>query len=124
VLILLPLLVVAYALGLPALFEATLAAPFLGRLVVAVAALAPLGLLMGMPFPKGLALLEQTAPALITWAWGVNGAVSVVASILAALLALSFGFSAVLALGAACYAGAWITAAGIHVPRSPSSPRR
>ena len=124
VLILLPLLVVAYALGLPALFEATLAAPLWGRLVVAVVALAPPGLLMGMPFPKGLALLEQRAPALITWAWGVNGAVSVVASILAALLALSLGFSAVLALGAACYALGWITAAGIHVPRSPSSPRR
>ena len=124
VLILLPLLVVAYALGLPALFEATLAAPLWGRLVVAVVALAPPGLLMGMPFPKGLALLERRSPALITWAWGVNGAVSVVASILAALLALSFGFSAVLALGAACYAGAWITAAAIRAPRSPSSPRR
>ena len=132
VLILLPLLVVAYALGLPALFGATLAAPLWGRLVVAVVALAPPGLLMGMPFPKGLALLEQSAcpehsrraPALITWAWGVNGAVSVVASILAALLALSFGISTVLAVGAACYALGWVTAAAIRVARSTSSPRR
>ena len=124
VLILLPVLVVAYALGLPALFETTLAAPLWGRLIVTVAALAPPGLLMGMPFPKGLALLERRAPALVTWAWGVNGAASVVASILAALLALSFGFSAVLAVGAACYTGAWIMAVAIRVPRSPSSPRR
>jgi len=124
--LLLPLLVVAYALGLPALFEATLAASLGGRLVVAVVALAPPGLLMGMPFPKGLALLEQrdAAPVLIPWAWGVNGAVSVVASILAALLALSCGFSAVLAAGAACYAGAWVTAAAIRAPRSPLPPRR
>jgi spermidine synthase len=124
VLILLPVLVGVYVLGLPALFAATLAAPLAGRLIVAVAALAPLASLMGMPFPQGLALLECRAPGLIAWAWGVNGAVSVVASILAALLALSFGFSAVLVVGAACYLGAWITVAAIRVPHSPSSPRR
>jgi len=125
VLVLLPLLVTAYALGLPSLFEATLAAPLWGRLIVAVVALAPPGLLMGMPFPKGLALLERRAPALVTWAWGVNGAISVVASILAALLALSFGFSVVLAVGAACYVGAWVMAVAIRVSRSPPFlPRR
>jgi len=119
VLILLPALVGGYALGLPALFDATLGAPLGGRLVVAVAALAPAGLLMGMPFPKGLALLERRAPALIVWAWGVNGATSVVASILAALLALSWGFSAVLALGALCYLGAWGLLPGRRATRSP-----
>lgn len=122
VLILLPALIVAYALGLPALFEAALAVSLGGRLVVAVVALAPPGLLMGMPFPKGLALLERRGPALIAWAWGVNGAVSVVASILAALLALSFGFSVVLAVGAACYAGAWLTASAIHIPPRGGAP--
>jgi hypothetical protein len=82
---------------------------------VAVLALAPPGLLMGMPFPKGLALLEENAPDLITWAWGVNGAVSVVASILAALLALSLGFSTVLAVGAACYVGAWVMGRAVRI---------
>jgi hypothetical protein len=123
VLILLPALVGGYALGLPALFGATLAAPLGVRMIVTVAALAPPGLLMGMPFPKGLTLLERRAPrhsdTLITWAWGVNGAVSVVASILAALLALSFGFSVVLGVGAVCYIGAWVTAWAIRVPCSP-----
>ncbi|MBU0705196.1 MAG: hypothetical protein KKC18_15205, partial [Chloroflexi bacterium] len=126
-LILLPLLVGGYALGLPALFEATLAAPLSGRLLITVVALAPPGLLMGMPFPKGLALLELGSPDLIAWAWGVNGAVSVTASILAALLALSFGFSAVLALGAACYLGAWTMAWAIRIPprhRVPPPPAR
>jgi hypothetical protein len=108
-LFLVPALVGGYALGLPILFAATLAAPLGVRLLVAVAALAPPGLLMGMPFPKGIALL-QGHPDLVAWAWGSNGAVSVVASILAALLSLSWGFSAVLAVGAACYAGAWVTA--------------
>jgi hypothetical protein len=106
VLILLPVLVAGYALGLPLLFEVTLAAPLMARLIVAVIALAPPGLLMGMPFPAGLALLERRAPTLVAWAWGINGATSVVASILAALLALSFGFSTVLTVGAICYIGA------------------
>ncbi len=125
VLILLPLLIGGYALGLPTLIEATLAAPLGMRLVVAVLALAPPGLLMGMPFPKGLTLLAQGQPEttsasiLIAWAWGVNGAVSVVASILAALLALSFGFSAVLAAGTVCYVGAWIMERAIRARPYP-----
>ena len=45
----------------------------------------------------------------IAWVWAVNGASSVVASILSALLALTFGFNWVLVLGALCYAGAWAT---------------
>jgi len=126
-LILLPLLVGGYALGLPVLFEAALSAPLAARLLIAVAALAPPGLLMGMPFPQGLALWERKSPALVTWAWGVNGAVSVMASILAALMALSRGFSFVLAVGAACYLGAWITVeATRNLPRHrvPPPPAR
>ena len=124
VLTLLPALVGLYALGLPALFQAALAAPLEGRLAVAVVALAPAGLLMGMPFPQGLARLANGEQALIAWAWAVNGASSVVASILAALLALSFGFSIVLAVGAACYLGALVTVVGTRALRSPSSPHR
>jgi len=115
-LVLLPALVGGYALGLPALFGAILGAPLEGRLLVAVLTLAPPGMLMGMPFPKGLALLERKAPALIAWAWGVNGAMSVVASVLAALLALSYGFSVVLAVGAACYVGALVMVWAIRIP--------
>jgi hypothetical protein len=92
------------------------------RAIVAVAALAPAGLLMGMPFPKGVALLEERAPACIAWAWGVNGAVSVVASILAALLALSFGLSTVLVIGAACYVFAFVTARAIRIPPHGDGP--
>ena len=121
-LVVLPLLVVVYALVLPRFFDAALAAPQWARLFMAVVSLAPPGFLMGIPLPRGIALLERTAPNLITWAWAVNGAVSVIASILAALLALSLGFSAVLLLGAACYLGALLVAATLLRPRSPESP--
>jgi hypothetical protein len=82
---------------------------------VAVVVLAPPGFLMGVPFPAGIRWLTESpdrpggeSAAAIPWVWAANGASSVVASILAALLALSFGFSWVERLGALCYAGAWL----------------
>jgi hypothetical protein len=95
-----------YPFALPQLFSLFLGSPQSLRLLVAVTTLAPLGFLLGIPFPKGIAWLEEQAAGLIPWAWGVNGAASVVASVSAALLALSFGFSWVLLAGALCYAGA------------------
>jgi hypothetical protein len=100
-------LVLAYPQLLPRLFDLFLGGSFGLRLLIAVATLAPLGFLLGVPFPRGVGWLERRAPALIPWAWGVNGAASVVASVGAALLALSFGFSWVLVAGALCYAGAF-----------------
>lgn len=121
-LVLLPMTVGVYPVALPRLFGVALAAPLWGRLVVAVAALAPVGFLMGIPMPRAVNLLEASAPGLIAWAWAVNGAASVIASIGAALLALTSGFSTVLALGAACYLGALFTAASLRLPQSPVSP--
>jgi hypothetical protein len=79
----------------------------LGRLGFVFLSLAPLATLMGLPFPLGLAWLETRAPRLVPWAWAVNGCASVLAAVLANLVALSYGFSAVLLLGAAAYAGAF-----------------
>ena len=90
------------------LADAALGWPPWVRAGVAVIGLAPLGVLMGLPFPRGVAWLEDRAPRLIPWAWAVNGAASVVASVLAAILALSSGFTVVLLLGAGCYAAAGV----------------
>jgi hypothetical protein len=104
--------------ALPRVFALSLGLPFALRLGVTVLLLAPLGFLMGIPFPAGIRWLtgsgggESRRPPespLIPWVWAVNGATSVVSAVLAALLALSFGFSVVLVIGALCYTGAWIT---------------
>ena len=108
----LPLLVVGillYPLGLPYLFDALMGAPLGARILATVLCLAPLGFLMGTPFPGGLAWLRERAPGMIPWAWAVNGCMSVLASVLAAMIALSAGFSWVLAAGGLAYAGAWVT---------------
>ena len=127
VLILLPVLVGGYVMGLPIFFQATLGVPLAGRFILSVAALAPPALLMGVPFPKGMTVLGRAAPDLVAWAWGVNGAISVVASIMATLLALSGGFSRVLVVGAACYVAALFMAEAIRArpgSGSPPLPRR
>jgi len=86
-----------------ALTSAILFAPIEVRLIGGGLALAPLGFLMGAMFPKGIAYLEGRAPEWVPWAWGINGAASVVSAVASALLALTFGFSFVIACGAACY---------------------
>ena len=107
---LLILVLVLYPLLLPTLFSLTLGWPLMGRILLSVFVLSPAGMLMGVPFPAGLRRLERHAPHRIPWAWGVNGAASVVAAVLAALLSLSFGFRWVLFSGAFCYAGAFLAA--------------
>jgi hypothetical protein len=98
--------------ALSALFDLTLGLPFLARLGLTGFLLAPLGFLMGVPFPSAVSRLahEPARLSLVPWVWAVNGAVSVIASILAALAALSFGFSWVFRLGSLCYAGASLMA--------------
>jgi hypothetical protein len=106
--VLLVLMALLTPLAVVRLADMALGWPLWGRAVLAVFGLAPLGTLMGLPFPRGVAWLEDRAPPLIPWAWAVNGAASVVASVLAAILALSSGFTAVLLLGAGCYAAAGV----------------
>lgn len=108
VLPLITLLTLAYPLLLSTLFGATLPLPFAGRVAVAVAALWPLGLLLGIPFPRGLALVGQARPGLTPWAWAVNGCASVISAVLAALIYLTWSFSAVLWCAAVVYGLAWL----------------
>ncbi len=109
-------LLLVYSLVLPRLLGAVLGLNLFWRLLVTLLLIAPLGFLMGIPFPSGLAWMHQAlaseaAPVrrwMVAWIWAVNGASSVLASILASLLALSFGFNATFAIGMACYALAWL----------------
>lgn len=75
------------------------------RIVVAVLMLAPLGFCMGMAFPFGMRMVETGKGALLPWFWGVNGATSVVATVLATAVSLSWGITATYWVGVACYVG-------------------
>jgi hypothetical protein len=80
------------------------------RIALSAALLLPLGVGLGMPFPLGIAALSRLAPRLVPWAWGVNGFMTVVGSLFAALLSIRFGFDVTLLAAAAVYLvamGAW-----------------
>jgi hypothetical protein len=73
------------------------------RILLAVLLLFPPGFLMGMAFPLGMRLAAARAPSITAWFWGVNGAASVCASVLAVVIALSVGISAAFWTGVGCY---------------------
>jgi len=63
------------------------------RIMTATAMLVPIGFLMGMPFPIGMKMASLRPNAPTAFLWGINGAMSVCASVLAVVVALSWGIS-------------------------------
>jgi spermidine synthase len=101
-------LALAYVVVLPAIFARFIGLPDPARIAMSLLLIAPLAFFMGMPFPLGLARLSEVAPGFVPWAWGINGFASVVSAVLATLLAIEFGFNAVILLALALYAvAAW-----------------
>jgi hypothetical protein len=85
------------------------------RIAVAAGLLFPLGLFLGAAFPIGMGAASLRHPSLTPWLWGVNGATSVCASVLAIAISLSLGISIAFWVGALCYLGAALAlAAGLR----------
>ncbi|MGH9804174.1 MAG: SAM-dependent methyltransferase, partial [Candidatus Acidiferrales bacterium] len=97
---------------LPLLLPPLLSLSVAARIAITLLLLAPLALLMGMPFPLAWQRLESARPALLPWAWGINGCASVVAAVLATLLAMSFGFRVV-----------FLSAAGFYLVAAAAAPQ-
>jgi len=96
-------MVLVEVLILPAVRDRFLAAGLPVRILVTVLLQFPLGTALGMYFPTGVELLRRSNPALIPWAWAVNGVSSVASSVLAVILGMSFGFSFVMLVAAGIY---------------------
>lgn len=104
--------IVALTLVLELVFARLVGMPFALCILLTILTLGPVGFLMGMPFPLGLRLLDRVGPqwaALIPWVWGINGATSVLGSIMAITLAINFGFRVTLLFGLGVYGLAWLT---------------
>jgi spermidine synthase len=76
------------------------------RMLVAVVLLLPMGVVLGIPMPTGIRVLSARRPQLIPWAWGMNGALSVVGATLAIFIAMNWGFHMTLVAAAVAYFGA------------------
>lgn len=116
VLLALVLLSNIYIFALPPLLQGWMAAPVLGRCLLAGLLLAPLGLLLGMPLPLGMRLFHRGGEA-VAWSWGINSATSVLGTILAVVMAMNFGFAMTLLAGEAIYLLALVTVLCQRLPR-------
>ncbi|MEN8174819.1 MAG: SAM-dependent methyltransferase [Pseudomonadota bacterium] len=77
--------------------------PLWGRYIFALAVVAPMAILMGMPFPLGLRSVARLAPTRVPLAWGVNGCASVIGAVTAELVIVEAGFTPAVAVGALFY---------------------
>jgi spermidine synthase len=73
------------------------------RIALCAGLLFPLGVALGMPFPLGVAALSRGAPRLVPWAWSINGFMTVVGSLVAAVSSMGIGFDLTLLAGGATY---------------------
>ena len=82
-----------------------------------VLAIAPLGFLLGMPLPLGVATLPDDE-GLLAWCWGVNGLFGVAGTAVAMYVAIHRGLAFTFLCGVGCYAlAATLYALKLAVPR-------
>ena len=97
------IVVLTLAIVTSAVFRAFLGFGLFYRISIALLLVAPLGLVLGMPFPLGLRIAMQRSSALGAWAWGGNGFFTVIGTVLALMLGMMVGFRSVLLLACGCY---------------------
>ncbi|KPJ62038.1 MAG: hypothetical protein AMJ42_00300 [Deltaproteobacteria bacterium DG_8] len=100
--VLVPILLL-YAWILPLLFDYFIGESFIVKIFITILTQMPLGFVLGMFFPLGIKLVNQADVKMVPWAWGVNGMSSVVSTVLAIILAMSYGFNFVAYLAIIVY---------------------
>ena len=59
--------------------------------------------MLGMAFPLGMKVAAERSEALTPWFWGLNGAASVLSSVLSVCIALTWSISTAFWAGVFCY---------------------
>jgi hypothetical protein len=104
------LMLTVVTIGIFPLLHSTLDLPDWQRFAIALLLVVACGVPMGMPLALGVRRLGKRDPRSVAWAWGVNGAASVVGAC-AVMIAMVFaGSHAALAASVVCYAGAALAA--------------
>ena len=110
---LLPLVLSAFILVSPFFTRELGAASTALRIAVSAALLFPSGFFMGMAFPIGIKRAQYGHDGAPTaWYWGINGAFSVISSVLAVVIAVFWGVTMTLWVGLAAYTIALIALSG------------
>ncbi len=88
----------------PVIFNSFVGIDIIGKFFVVFLLLFPLGIFLGMPFPRGIKRISQGKTVNgIPLAWGINGIMSVVSSILSLIISMKLGFNITLILGTLFY---------------------
>jgi hypothetical protein len=101
-------LVILHAIAGDWLLHATIGWALPARLAITVALMAPLGFLMGVPFPLGMRWAGTRYAGSVPWLWGVNGVMSVLGSALSTTLSIHMGLTITLVISTAVYGLAWL----------------
>ncbi len=101
---LLPVALAAFIFISPAVTRQLASASTASRIFVSAMLLFPSGFFMGMAFPLGIQRAARGGNAAPTaWYWGINGAFSVISSVLAVVVAVFWGVTMTLIVGLAAY---------------------
>ncbi len=114
------MLAATVGLVLSPILMALITLPFAVKAVIAVALIAPLGFVMGMPFPSGLRRLERWHAPSVRWAWALNAAASVLGSVCALVSAIYLGLAETMIIGGLFYLAALAVVARVRTGESPS----
>jgi hypothetical protein len=111
---------VALLAALVALIVSTSLAPLVWlplplKMALTVAVIAPLGFVMGMPFPTGLRRLEEWHAPSVRWAWSLNAAASVLGSVGSLACSIYLGLVQTLIVGGIFYLAALAVVARVHM---------
>ncbi len=99
------LLTTLLALVLSSLLATLVWLPWVLKAAITVLLIAPLGFIMGMPFPTGLKRLEDWHAPSVRWAWSLNAAASVLGSVGALISAIYLGLAQTLIIGGVFLSG-------------------
>jgi len=99
----LPLVLAAFIFVSPSITSQFIAASTSVRILVSALLLVPSGFFMGMAFPLGIKKAQYEEGAPTAWYWGINGAFSVISSVLAVVVAVFWGVTITLLVGLTAY---------------------
>lgn len=101
--LLIGIILLSYSIFLPGFFGIAVAWSEPIRVLSSLLLIGPLAFFMGMPFPLALIRVSDTAPALVPWAWAINGCASTISAVLAVVLAIHFGITSLILIALMLY---------------------
>jgi len=110
-----------YLMHLDTWLAATQGQPMPVRFLLAAGLVAPLAFAMGHMLPSGMRQVGWAAPAVVPWAWAVNGTASVIATVGTPLAAMHVGFRRLGLAALACYMAASLVAWRLPQSRQPTA---